>query len=114
CNEHIKFRSLLDRALAMDADYLATGHYAQIDQAHDVYRLRRAVDDSKDQSYVLYTLRQQELKNLLFPVGAYPKTEIRRLAFEMGLPLHDKPDSAEICFVPDGDYRGFLSQRTGQ
>ncbi|MGE0687522.1 MAG: tRNA 2-thiouridine(34) synthase MnmA [Dehalococcoidia bacterium] len=114
CNEHIKFRSLLHRALAMDADYLATGHYAQVDEADGVFRLRRAVDDSKDQSYVLYTLRQEELKNLLFPVGGYPKSEIRRLAFEMGLPLHDKPDSAEICFVPDGDYRSFLAERSPQ
>jgi tRNA-specific 2-thiouridylase len=114
CNEHIKFRSLLQRALAMDADYLATGHYARVDEADGVYRLRKAVDDGKDQSYVLYTLKQAELSHLLFPVGGYPKSEIRRLAFEMGLPLHDKPDSAEICFVPDGDYRSFLSQRSPQ
>jgi tRNA-specific 2-thiouridylase len=114
CNEHIKFRSLLDRALAMDADYLATGHYAQVDEAGGVFRLRKAVDDGKDQSYVLYTLKQAELKNLLFPVGGYPKSEIRRLAFEMGLPLHDKPDSAEICFVPNGDYRSFLAERSPQ
>jgi tRNA-uridine 2-sulfurtransferase len=114
CNEHIKFRSLLQRAIAMDCDFLATGHYAQVDEADGVYRLRKAVDDGKDQSYVLYTLRQKELKNLLFPVGGYPKSEIRRLAFEMGLPLHDKPDSAEICFVPDGDYRSFLAQRSPQ
>jgi len=114
CNEHIKFRSLLHRAIAMDADYLATGHYARVDEEHGVFCLRRAVDDSKDQSYVLYTLRQAELSRLLFPVGGYPKSEIRRLAFEMGLPLHDKPDSNEICFVPDGDYRNFLAQRSPQ
>ncbi len=114
CNEHIKFRSLLHRAIAMDADYLATGHYAQVDEADGVFRLRKAIDDRKDQSYVLYTLKQAELEKLLFPVGSYPKTEIRRLALEMGLDLHDKPDSAEICFVPDGDYRSFLSQRSPQ
>jgi tRNA-specific 2-thiouridylase len=114
CNEHIKFRSLLNRAMAMDADFLATGHYARIDHLNDAYRLLRAVDESKDQSYVLYTLRQAELQRLLFPVGEYPKSEIRRLAFEMGLPLYDKPDSAEICFVPDGDYRGFLAARSPQ
>jgi tRNA-uridine 2-sulfurtransferase len=114
CNEHIKFRSLLHRALAMDADYLATGHYARVDEVDGTFRLLKAIDDSKDQSYVLYTLRQAELKNLLFPVGGYPKSEIRRLAFEMGLPLHDKPDSAEICFVPDGDYRSFLAERSPQ
>ena len=114
CNEHIKFRSLLQRALAMDADHLATGHYAQVDEVDGTYRLRKAVDDCKDQSYVLYTMGQKELKNLLFPVGGYPKPEIRRLALEMKLPLHDKPDSAEICFVPDGDYRSFLAQRSPQ
>lgn len=114
CNEHIKFRSLLHRAIAMDADYLATGHYARIDEQDGAFRLLKAVDDSKDQSYVLYTLKQPELQRLLFPVGGYPKTEIRRLAFEMGLPLHDKPDSAEICFVPDGDYRSFLAERSPQ
>jgi tRNA-specific 2-thiouridylase len=77
-------------------------------------RLYRAVDDSKDQSYVLYTLQQSELRRLLFPVGHYPKTEVRRLALEMGLPLHDKPDSAEICFVPGNDYRAFLAERLPQ
>ncbi|HLF71638.1 MAG TPA: tRNA 2-thiouridine(34) synthase MnmA [Dehalococcoidia bacterium] len=114
CNEHVKFRALLDRALAMDAAYLATGHYARVETEGGVTHLVRAVDDSKDQSYVLYTLKQAELSRLLFPVGDYPKTEIRRLALEMGLPLHDKPDSAEICFVPGNDYRAFLAGRLPQ
>lgn len=115
CNEHIKFRSLLERAIAMDADYLATGHYARIARdGDDPHQLLKAVDETKDQSYVLYTLRQEELRRLLFPVGAYPKSAIRQLAYEMGLPLHDKPDSAEICFVPDGDYRRFLAERLPQ
>jgi tRNA-specific 2-thiouridylase len=114
CNEHVKFRSLLERAIAMDADYLATGHYARIGHDGGAFELLTAVDDSKDQSYVLYTLGQPELSRVLFPVGGYPKTEIRRLAFEMGLPLHDKPDSAEICFVPGQDYRAFISERVPQ
>jgi len=111
CNEHVKFRALLDRALAFDADFLATGHYARIDRAGGRYRLRRAVDDAKDQSYVLYTLGQAELARTLFPVGGYDKPAIRALAQEMRLGLADKPDSADICFVPDGDYKAFLRQR---
>jgi tRNA-specific 2-thiouridylase len=114
CNEHVKFRALLDRAVALDADYLSTGHYARVYHGEQASELHRAVDDSKDQSYVLYTLRQPELRRLLFPVGHYPKTRIRELAFEMGLPLHDKPDSAEICFVPGNDYRAFLAERLPQ
>jgi tRNA-specific 2-thiouridylase len=114
CNEHVKFRSLLERAVAMDADYLATGHYARVGYEDGSYQLLAAVDDSKDQSYVLYTLGQPELSRVLFPVGHHPKTEIRRLAFEMGLPLHDKPDSAEICFVPGQDYRSFIAERVPQ
>ena len=111
CNEHVKFRALLDRAVALEADYLATGHYARIEQDGGSYRLRRAVDDTKDQSYVLYTMGQAELAKTLFPVGGYAKTEIRHLAREMRLPLAEKPDSADICFVPDGDYKRFVRQR---
>jgi tRNA-specific 2-thiouridylase len=111
CNEHVKFRALLDRAVALDADYLATGHYAQIDAADGRYRLRRAVDPDKDQSYVLYTMGQAELAKTLFPVGRYAKTQIREFAREMRLPLAEKPDSVDICFVPDGDYKSFVKQR---
>jgi tRNA-uridine 2-sulfurtransferase len=114
CNEHVKFRALLDRAIALDADYLATGHYARVEPDGDVFHLRRALDEAKDQSYVLYTLKQRELSRLLFPVGDYEKTEVRAVALEMGVPLYDKPDSAEICFVPDGDYRTFLAERLEQ
>ena len=114
CNEHVKFRALLDRAVALDADYLSTGHYARVRRGDDGFELHRALDDSKDQSYVLYTLQQAELSRLLFPVGEFPKVDIRRMAFDMGLPLHDKPDSAEICFVPGNDYRTFLSERLPQ
>jgi tRNA-specific 2-thiouridylase len=114
CNEHVKFRALLDRALALDADYLATGHYARIDEAGGRYRLRRAVDETKDQSYVLYTLGQADLAKTLFPVGARTKVEIREAAREMALPVAEKPDSADICFVPDGDYRAFVRARLPQ
>jgi tRNA-specific 2-thiouridylase len=110
----VKFRALLDRAVALDADYLSTGHYARVCCGDDGFELHRALDDSKDQSYVLYTLQQAELSRLLFPVGEFAKVDIRRMAFDMGLPLHDKPDSAEICFVPGNDYRTFLSQRLPQ
>jgi tRNA-specific 2-thiouridylase len=114
CNEHVKFRALLDRAVALQADYLATGHYARIDEQGGRYRLRRAIDDAKDQSYVLYTMGQAELAKTLFPVGAYDKPAIRALAREMRLPLAEKPDSADICFVPDGDYKAFVRQRLRQ
>ncbi len=108
CNEHLKFRALLDRAVALDAAYLATGHYARIERRGGRYALRRALDGAKDQSYVLYTMGQAELARTLFPVGAYAKPRIRELAREMGLELAEKPDSADICFVPDGDYRAFV------
>jgi tRNA-specific 2-thiouridylase len=114
CNEHVKFRALLDRAVALDADYLSTGHYARVRQGEGGVDLHMALDDSKDQSYVLYTLQQAELSRLLFPVGEYAKVDIRKMAFDMGLPLHDKPDSAEICFVPGNDYRAFLAERLPQ
>jgi len=114
CNEHVKFRALLDRAVALDADYLSTGHYARVRRGDNGVELHKAFDDSKDQSYVLYTLKQAELSRLLFPVGEYPKVDTRRLAREMGLPVHDKPDSAEICFVPGNDYRAFLADRIPQ
>jgi tRNA-specific 2-thiouridylase len=114
CNEHVKFRALLDRAVAMDADYLATGHYARVGRCGQRYDLLKAVDDAKDQSYVLYTLRQADLARVLFPVGDYPKARIRELALEMGLHLHDKPDSAEICFVPGNDYRAFIAEHLPQ
>jgi tRNA-specific 2-thiouridylase len=114
CNEHLKFRALLDRAVALDADYLATGHYARVERRDDSYALRRALDESKDQSYVLYTMGQAELAKTLFPVGGYDKPAIRALAREMRLELAEKPDSVDICFVPDGDYRSFVRKRLPQ
>jgi tRNA-specific 2-thiouridylase len=114
CNEHVKFRALLDRAIALDADCLATGHYARVRRNGDAFELHRALDGAKDQSYVLYTLGQADLARLIFPVGEYDKQEVRRLALEMELPLYAKPDSAEICFVPGNDYRAFLAERLEQ
>jgi tRNA-specific 2-thiouridylase len=111
CNEHIKYRTLLDHAVALEADYLATGHYARVAHGPDRHRLLRAADAEKDQSYVLYTLGQGELARLLFPLGGYTKSEVRRIAARHRLPVADKPDSEEICFVPNNDYRGFLAER---
>jgi tRNA-specific 2-thiouridylase len=112
CNEHLKFRALLDRAQALGARYLATGHYARIAEgAAGRLRLLRALDGEKDQSYVLYTMGQPELQQTLFPLGAYTKPRVRELAAAMRLGLADKPDSVDICFVPDGDYRAFVRER---
>jgi tRNA-specific 2-thiouridylase len=112
CNRHVKFATLLDRALAMGVDYLATGHYARNERDGDVWRLRAAVDEAKDQSYVLYTLGQRALERTLFPLGRLTKSETRGVAAELGLEsVADKPDSAEICFVPSGDYRDLLRAR---
>jgi tRNA-specific 2-thiouridylase len=109
CNEHVKFGSLLARAVAFDADYLATGHYARIRQDGGCYRLWKGVDPNKDQSYVLYTLGQRELARLQFPIGEYTKSQIRDLAARFGLPVAGKPDSADICFIPENDNRRFLA-----
>ncbi|MCH7787261.1 MAG: tRNA 2-thiouridine(34) synthase MnmA [Chloroflexi bacterium] len=111
CNDKIKFDFLLRRAMFLEADYIATGHYARIRSGDNGMKLLTGVDEGKDQSYVLFTLTQNELKRLLLPVGEYPKSEIRRLAAEGGLPVADKPDSQEICFIPDGDYRKFVGER---
>ena len=112
CNDKIKFDFLLRRAMFLDADYIATGHYARIRNGGASYRLLKGSDATKDQSYVLFTLTQPELGRLLFPVGEYPKSRIREIAAEAGLPVADKPDSQEICFIPDDNYRGFLAERT--
>lgn len=114
CNEHIKYRTLLDRAIALDARYLATGHYARVAHGPEHHRLLRAADESKDQSYVLYTLGQDELSRLVFPLGQYTKDEVRAIAARFRLPVADKPDSEEICFVPDNDYRAFVGARVPQ
>jgi tRNA-specific 2-thiouridylase len=114
CNEHVKFRALLERALALDAGVLATGHYARIEGEAGGRRLLRAVDGGKDQSYVLYMLGQRELERVRFPIGGLRKHEVRKVARELGLPNAEKPDSADICFLPTEDYRDFIRQRVPQ
>jgi tRNA-specific 2-thiouridylase len=110
CNEHIKFGLLMDRALSLGADYLATGHYARVEHLGDAYRLLKATDIQKDQSYFLYTLSQGRIKRLLFPLGSYTKGEVQQIAKRNGLPVAAK-SSQDICFLSQGDYRSFLSQR---
>jgi tRNA-uridine 2-sulfurtransferase len=108
CNRQIRFTYLLNQALALDAQYLATGHYARIRRTGEGYRLLKAVDENKDQSYVLHVLGQQELAQVLFPIGAYTKEEVRGLAARFGLPVAQKKESMDLCFLADNDYRGFL------
>lgn len=110
CNQHIKFGLLLEEVLGMGADYLATGHYARIEQSPDGYRLLKAVDPAKDQSYFLYTLTQRELQHLLLPLGDLHKVETKRMAAERGLPTADRRESQDICFIPDNDYRAFIAE----
>ncbi|MEA2498395.1 MAG: tRNA-uridine 2-sulfurtransferase [Actinomycetota bacterium] len=109
CNQWIKFDALLERADALGADFLATGHYARVTHDGDRYRLRRGVDPRKDQSYVLWMLTQQQLARCLFPVGEMEKPETRRLAAELGLRTAAKPDSQEICFVRNGDVGAYMA-----
>lgn len=109
CNRHIRFDWLQGHALALDADFLATGHHARIRRGQDgSYQLLRAVDLPKDQSYVLSVLGQKQLAHALFPIGDYRKSDVRELAREFGLPTAAKQDSQDLCFLGDGDYRRFL------
>jgi tRNA-uridine 2-sulfurtransferase len=113
CNREIKFDRLRSRARALKADYIATGHYARIEQGVDGrFHLLRAADDTKDQSYFLFTLGQDELSRTIFPLGAMTKTEVRARARALGLATADKPESQEICFVPDRDYASFVEHRS--
>jgi tRNA-specific 2-thiouridylase len=113
CNTHIKWRALLKRADALGCDFIATGHYAKINQHHNGrYFLSRGDDDLKDQSYVLWGLQQDLLSRTILPLGTYHKPQIRQMALDYGYPeLAKKSESYEICFVPDNDYRGFLKRR---
>ena len=113
CNTHIKWRALLKRADALGCEYIATGHYAKIQQHQNGrYYISKAVDDTKDQSYVLWGLQQDLLSRTLLPLAPYKKTAIRQMALDYGYPeLAKKSESYEICFVPDNDYRGFLKRR---
>jgi len=110
CNRRIKFDLLLHHALALDAQYLATGHYARIREVDGVYQLCKGVDPAKDQSYVLYMLGQAELRHLLFPIGDYTKSQVRAIARQRALPVAGREESQDLCFVRDNDYRRFLSE----
>ncbi|WP_337191414.1 tRNA 2-thiouridine(34) synthase MnmA [Nocardioides flavescens] len=114
CNEKIKFAAVLDRALGLGFDAVATGHYAQLREGPDgVVEMHRAVDDGKDQSYVLGVLDQAQLRHSLFPLGGSTKADVRAEAAERGLRVADKPDSHDICFVADGDNAGWLREKMG-
>ena len=114
CNKTMKFRELRRRGEELGYDLLATGHYAKIEKRGDRYALCKAADPSKDQSYVLYHLTQAELAKTVFPLGSLTKEETRALAAENGFLNADKPDSQDICFVPDGDYAAVIARYTGQ
>lgn len=116
CNRYVKWESLLQKSLGLGADYIATGHYARIEQLpNGRFAIRNSVTAQKDQTYALYNLTQDQLSHTLMPVGAYTKEEIRRMAEEAGLPVAHKKDSQEICFIPDNDYAGFIErERNGE
>lgn len=113
CNEKVKFRHLMDWALDLGADFLATGHYAQVRQCPETkrYRLYRGQDPEKDQSYFLFTLQEADLARTLFPVGSFAKKDVRELARKLELGVADKPDSQEICFVQARNYKDFIESR---
>ena len=111
CNRYVKWEALLKRSLDIGADYIATGHYARIEQlSNGRFALRNSVTAAKDQTYALYNLTQNQLAHTLMPVGAYTKDEIRAIAEKIGLPVAHKKDSMEICFIPDNDYAGFIDR----
>ena len=114
CNRYVKWESLLQRSLEIGARYIATGHYARIDRLKNGrYAVRGSVTADKDQTYALYSLTQYQLAHTLMPVGEYRKDEIRAIAEEAGLPVAHKPDSQEICFIPDHDYAAFIEREAG-
>lgn len=111
CNRHIKWEALLRRSLQIGADYIATGHYARIEKLpNGRYAIRNSVTARKDQTYALYNLTQEQLAHTLMPVGEYTKEQIRQIASEIGLLVADKPDSQDVCFIPDNDYASFVEK----
>jgi len=115
CNRQIRWTFLLEHALALGADFMATGHYARRRTADDgQHELLRAVDTTKDQSYVLHVLNQEKLARALFPVGGYPKPEIRKIAESLGLPVYKRPDSQDLCFLAGEDYRNFIQRNAAE
>ena len=114
CNRYLKFDRLYDRARELSCDVIVTGHYARIEEHDGKYLLKKAADPAKDQSYVLYSLTQEQLSHTRFPLGELSKDEVRRIAEENGFVNAKKPDSQDICFVPDGDYAGFIERHGGK
>ncbi len=115
CNRYVKWESLLKRSMEIGADYIATGHYARIVKLENGrYTLMRSATIAKDQTYALYNLTQEQLSHTLMPVGEYSKEEVRKIAEKINLQVANKPDSQDICFVPDGDYAGFIEESTGE
>ena len=110
CNQHMKFGILLDKALSLGADYLATGHYARVEHSRDGHHLLKAADSSRDQSYFLYTLTQEKLGRVLFPLGEHSRDEVKQMAKQTGLPVATR-SSQDICFVSQKNYGAFLGQR---
>ena len=114
CNRYMKFDKLFERAKVLGCDYVVTGHYARIEKNDGKFVLKKALDASKDQSYVLYSMTQYQLEHAMFPLGGLKKTEVRKIAEENSFVNASKPDSQDICFVPDGDYASFLERATGK
>ena len=115
CNRYVKWESLLQRSLEIGADYIATGHYARVRKLpNGRYAICKSATAAKDQTYALYNLTQHQLAHTLMPVGEYTKDKIREMAEEIGLPVAHKPDSQEICFVPDNDYASFIDREAGE
>lgn len=113
CNRYVKWESLLKRSMDIGADYIATGHYAQVEQLpNGRYAIKKSVTAAKDQTYALYNLTQEQLSRTLMPVGGYTKDEIRAMAEKIGLNVASKPDSQEICFIPDNDYAKYIEENT--
>lgn len=113
CNKKVKWEALLKRSLDIGADYIATGHYSRIDKLpNGRYAIKRSVTDKKDQTYALYNLNQEQLKHTIMPVGEYTKDQIREIAQKIGLNVASKPDSMEICFIPDDDYAKFIKENS--
>lgn len=114
CNRYLKFEKLFQRMNELEYNYVVTGHYARIEENDGWFYLKKAVDDTKDQSYVLYSLTQYQLSHILFPLGEYTKNEIRDIAEKQGFLNARKKDSQDICFVPDGNYTDFIERYTGK
>lgn len=113
CNKHIKFGAMLDKAMDLGYQKIATGHYARVIEENGRFLIKRGTDRSKDQSYVLYSLTQHQLSHLLLPLGGIGKAEVRKIASDAGLVSAHRPDSQDICFVPDGDYATFIEKTDG-